>query len=160
MHNRKLALMLLAVPLLTLDAGANTPQSLLLARINRARAESGLAPIQECQSLHRAAQKHSDEMEKREELDHSGLDGSSSWDRMCREGYELGCGPRAWVGEIIAMGNSSVEKTFQQWWQSEGHQEIMMSRLSRFGGVGYAPRGNYWTVDFAAKPHSSCNASL
>lgn len=133
----------------------------MIEKINDLRRGLGLPLIRSCQSMLAAAKSHTEDMASRGELDHAGSDGSTFWERLCRSGYRPGCGPRAWVGEIIAAGNSGVDDTFDQWVQSPGHYEILVEPGARFAGVGYSKNSgsglqHFWTVDFGAEGDPSC----
>ncbi len=133
----------------------------MIEKINELRRGLGLPLVRSCRSMMLAAKGHSEDMASKDELDHEGSDGSSFWERLCRSGYRPGCGPSAWVGEIIAAGNLGVVDTLDQWIQSPGHYQILVEPKARVVGVGYAKNPgaglqHFWTVDFGAEADRSC----
>lgn len=130
----------------------NDKQSELLRRINDARQAEGLAPLSFSNTLSRAAQVHvRDIVEHNYSLTHIGSDGSSVRDRAEREGY-----PSRYVGENVAAGNDSVEDTFDQWMNSTGHRDNILSLNYTQIGIGYylnAPNttyDHYWVTVFGS----------
>jgi uncharacterized protein YkwD len=141
----------------TLDA----EEQAFLVLINDYRAMNGLGTLSACTSLNRAAQGHSEDMRDQNYFDHTGLDGSSPWDRACDACYELGCGPQTAMAENIAAGNSGAQGTFTQWQNSPGHNANMLGVNFTQIGIGRATGGgqygSYWTNVFGGATEPSCN---
>ncbi len=96
-----------------------------------------------------AARKHSEDMATQGYFSHTGLNGSTPFDRMAAAGYE---GPMPW-GENIAAGQPSPESVVQGWMQSPGHCRNIMNGDYKVLGVGYyrdpaSDMTHYWTQNF------------
>jgi uncharacterized protein YkwD len=132
-----------------------------LGLINQYRAQNGLGSLSNCTSLSRAAQGHSEDMRDQNYFSHTGLNGSSPWDRSCDACYELGCGLKTQMAENIAAGNSTAQETFNQWKNSAGHNANMLGGAFVVIGIGRATGGGqygvYWTTVFGAESEASCN---
>jgi uncharacterized protein YkwD len=141
----------------TLDA----EEQAFLVLINNYRTANGLGTLTACTSLNRAAQGHSEDMRDQNYFDHTGLNGSSPWDRACDACYELGCGPQTAMAENIAAGNSGAQGTFTQWQNSPGHNANMLGVNFTQIGIGRATGGgmygSYWTNVFGGATEPSCN---
>jgi len=93
-------------------------------------------------TLEMAAQKHSNDMNKHENLSHTGSDGSSPGDRLDAAGYLWST-----YGENVAVGYSSEEDVIEGWLDSPGHcTNIMNANVTQ---MGVATSGSYWTQVFA-----------
>lgn len=95
-------------------------------------------------TLEKAAQNHSDDMDKKGFFSHTGSDGSSAGDRITDVGYFWST-----YGENIAAGYSSEQTVIQGWLDSDGHCKNIMN--GNFTEMGIATKGAYWTQVFAAK---------
>jgi len=98
--------------------------------------------------LWKASYLHSRDMADRGYFDHYTLDtGESPWDRASAQGLDAN-------GENIAAGSSSAEGALEQWKNSPGHCNNMMSPNFKLAGVGYAEGEieyrHYWTQMFAS----------
>lgn len=132
-------------------------RALALDELNRARViarccgadrQHAAAPLLRDARLDAAAQLHSEEMARRELLDHFSAGGASAFDRIGATGYSF-CA----AAENIASGNERAEATIAQLLGSPGHCRNIMSPLYIHVGIGHArsPSGqHYWTFDFAA----------
>jgi len=95
-----------------------------------------------------AALWHCQELARRDQLDHTGLDGRDPFQRIRAAGYTF----RA-AAENIASGNADIVATVRQLLNSPGHCQNIMSPLYTQVGVGHATSQSgqhYWTLDFAA----------
>jgi uncharacterized protein YkwD len=118
----------------------------MLTLVNQKRCAAGLTPLALNATLNSVAQSHSTRMRDLNFWSHddpySGLD---PFERMRAAGYNY------WAAaENIAIGRSTVQGTFDDWWNSrQGHKENMMNRNMREMGLGYAAGGSYghyWTM--------------
>jgi uncharacterized protein YkwD len=94
----------------------------------------------DCALMQQLAQEHSNDMARRESLDHSGFSHRAR-------------GARA---ENVAMGNKTKAATLAQWQASPGHAHNM--RLSGCKGVAYAVAGSgryYWTMELHKRQAST-----
>lgn len=141
--------------------GLDAEEQAFLVLINDYRAQNGLGALSSCTSLNRAAQGHSEDMRDQNYFSHTGLNGSSPWERACDACYELGCGPATAMAENIAAGNSGAQATFDQWRNSPGHNANMLGGNFTKLGIGRATGGGtygvYWTNVFGGGDEPSCN---
>jgi uncharacterized protein YkwD len=153
---------------------ADDPERRLLAAVNRERARRGRPPLAADPRLAAAAAAHSRAMAERGFFDHCDPDtGSLPWRRVEDAGYLW----RA-VGENVAAGRGEPGEVLDQWLDSRGHRDNLLSRDFVAAGIGYAsdpddrfgvrldrdgdcapdrrggPYRHYWTMVFAApSPH-------
>jgi uncharacterized protein YkwD len=112
-------------------------QQFALELANRDRATDGLPPMEVDLELSRAAQRHADDMLRRNYFDHYSPEGESPSDRL------TAAGGRGFPAENIAMTENPRERrlkaqlleTFQQqWMQSASHRRNLMNpNYERFG---------------------------
>jgi len=100
--------------------------------------------------LRHAARAHSQDMADQDYFAHDSLDGRTPWTRIAAAGYTASA-----VGENIAAGNSTAQRTFDQWLNSPGHCRNMMKSNANEMGVGYATGPgrytHYWTQNFGRR---------
>jgi uncharacterized protein YkwD len=139
----------------------DTEEQAFLVLINQHRANNGQGPLANCTSLSRAAQGHSEDMRDQNYFSHTGLNGSSPWDRACWACYTHACPLSTAMAENIAAGNSGAQGTFNQWLNSPGHNANMLNGSFTRIGIGRATGGgtygSYWTTVFGGATESSCN---
>jgi uncharacterized protein YkwD len=117
---------------------------------NAERAKGGCGPLKHDAQLRAAAFGHSQEMAKRNRMDHTSQDGRSFTDRIKAAGFT---GGSAWA-ENIAFGQPSPAAVVQDWMKSSGHRANIMNCRFNLIGVGAAKSSQgliYWTQDFAAR---------
>lgn len=103
----------------------------LLEILNEARAEDDLAPLTlDIDLLYNAARWYSDDMleygyptKRVGGIPHIGADGSTTSERVDREGYET----MVVRENILSRWTLSTEGAFDQWWNSPSHKENMMA---------------------------------
>lgn len=120
----------------------------MLGLVNALRADRGIAPLRLNTELNKAAYDHSFDMASNNYFSHTGLNGSTFSQRTMDAGYTGS--PR---GENIAAGNASVINTFNQWVNSPGHLNNMLSSNANEMGIGHAIDNgstyrHYWTQLF------------
>lgn len=93
--------------------------------------------------LHKAAQRHADDMAKRGYFSHTSADGRS-WDARQRA-----AGVRSPGGENIAYGYDSGASVVAGWMDSPGHRRNIMDCGFRKAGYGYNAAGGYWVQTFS-----------
>lgn len=140
------------------QAGAEAQKRIVervLKHVNLQRGMNGAGPLTLNRRLTSAAQKHAEDMSRRDFVDHRSPDGRALQDRVATEGY-----PWRVIAENLAAGLSSPESTVQSWMTSPGHRDNMLSRDYLEAGIGYAvPSGegkrprysHYWVVVFGAR---------
>ena len=127
----------------------------MLREVNMQRALNGVGVLTINDRLTAAAQKHAEDMAKRDYFDHRSPDGRGYQERIAREGY-------AWraIAENLGAGLSSPKSTVNAWMTSPGHRENMLSWDYYDAGIGYVrPSGkgkrpryaHYWVIVFGAR---------
>ncbi|MBP7273234.1 MAG: CAP domain-containing protein [Saprospiraceae bacterium] len=101
-----------------------------------------VSPLTWNDKLYVAAARHSADMYRMDDMNHVGSDGSESSDRISRAGYKW-----SYCGENIAWGFDNAESVVAAWKESTGHCRTLMSPT--YTQVGFAKKGQYWTMDFA-----------
>lgn len=94
--------------------------------------------------LTEAAVRHALDIANRQQLDHTGKDGSSVMSRVSDTGYSWGN-----VAENIAFGYWSVPSVIQGWVESSGHCRNMMN--PDYKEVGVYRKDDYWVMVLATK---------
>jgi uncharacterized protein YkwD len=132
------------------DAGAcptNVSDEAVQCEINAVRAARGLSPIRTTRALRLAAQRHSEDMVRRQYFAHISPSGLTLAKRVRRAGY-----PGGRVGENIGWGSGSAATPaaiVQAWMNSPPHRQILLTPGFREGGVGIArgaPQGGDGTT--------------
>lgn len=90
----------------------------IVAAINAARRQRGLAAVSEDSKLDCAAERHAIDIGSAKTCGHVGRDGSQFWQRAQR------CGTQA-LGEIVACGQRSESQAVEAWTNSPSHAAIM-----------------------------------
>lgn len=146
-----LVAMLLALPARAADLAL---QQAMLAEVNAIRARAGRAPLTLDARLSRAALDHSADMLRRNQLSHTGGDGSDPGRRIMRAGY-------AWRGcrENVGAGYQDLRQAMAGWMSSPGHRDNILAADVTQVGLGFAAGpgmmpGNiprlFWTMVLAA----------
>lgn len=145
------ALLAACVPVPTAGAPAAAAdwQSEMISAVNAQRDNAGVAPVQRCASLERAAQAHSEDQAASGTMSHTGTDGSALRVRVERNGYA------GWTGiaENVAAGQPDTGSVMGAWMNSDGHRRNLLASRSTHIGVGRAQSSDgtwYWTQDFGA----------
>lgn len=112
--------------------------------INKERASMGLSALSLDTALSSVAVAHSEDMAKRDFIDHINPDGVGPFDRIDAAGVGY-----VSAAENIASGFATADKVFQSWMNSEKHRANLLN--AEFGkiGIGYyagGTNGTYWTV--------------
>jgi hypothetical protein len=133
----------------------------LLTLLNDFRDDAGSDPLQNCVSLSRSVQGHSEDMRDNNYFSGNSLDGTDPYERACNACFELGCGPQVAMAHFIAAGNTGAAATFAQWTDSAGERDILRAGQYTHVGIGRATgggtHGTYWTLMLAAAGEPSCN---
>lgn len=124
---------------------ADTYAAKVLAITNEEREAVGCDALTMNAKLTQAAQGHSEDMAENDYFDHTGLDGSSPFDRMADAGYDFSA-----AAENIAMGQQTPAAVMKAWMNSEGHRENILNCTYTEMGLGYAVGDGspYWTQTF------------
>ncbi len=151
--------LMLIFSLLLLVTPATAQEPDLVALVNQARANAGIAPLVSNTLLVNASQRHSNDMAARDVLSHTGGDGSSVGTRVTQAGYSWN-----FVGEnVLYRWDVSAQGAFDQWWNSTGHRNNMMNASFCDIGVTRARAASgriYYTMVLARRSGvSSCPSS-
>lgn len=141
---------LLVIPLRVMPAQAQEDLAgQVLRRINRAREEAGLPPLERNGQLDASAQGQADDLLKNgSKLGHRGSDGSNFRQRIARAGYDA-----EQVGENWA-GYRSLDQIFEFWLNDSPHRQNILHKKYREIGIGVAVRPNggmYVVTDFGLR---------
>ncbi|MCL1914045.1 MAG: CAP domain-containing protein [Eubacteriaceae bacterium] len=109
---------------------------------NIERANNGLRALIWDDRLASAAQKHSADMARNNNMSHTGSDGSSMDQRISREGFSW-----SYCGENVAWNQRTPQEVVQAWMNSPGHRANILSSNFTHLGVGFD--SYYWTQNFA-----------
>ncbi len=107
---------------------------------NDARRQAGCPALVHNDKLRLAAYLHSKDMSDNDYFSHTGLDGSSPWERIARQGYSGG------AAENIAWGYRTPEAVVEGWMNSSGHRGNILNCSLTEIGVGF--HNYYWTQNF------------
>lgn len=127
----------------------------MIALINAARTDAGLAPLNRIPMLSLVAFEHSKDMACRDFFDHINPDGQNPADRV----QEAGAGfapPYRWISENIGSQATAAEQ-FDSWMASEGHRtNILDDRVDEIGvaliHIGEGSRyTDFWTAVFLGR---------
>ncbi|WP_236542813.1 CAP domain-containing protein [Spiractinospora alimapuensis] len=110
---------------------------------NSERAAAGCDALRVDDRLTQAAQDHSEDMARREYMDHETPEGLDPSDRAEAAGYD------ALSGENVAAGQRSAQEVVDAWMNSEGHRRNIVDCDNVAIGVG--ERDFYWTQKFGAE---------
>lgn len=134
------------------NSGYSQDALTMLKLVNDYRAENGLAPVALEDTLTTAARRHSEDQVKYDFFDHSTVEsdyyapGSGPYERATQEGYPAEYA----VGENIAYGYGSVERTFEGWVNSPSHNANLLNPDWQVMGLGYDPDGDMWSQEFGS----------
>lgn len=117
-----------------------------LSDLNAYRISKGVPALTYDERLNRACEVHARDLANADIISHTGTDGSTSGDRIQRQGYDLSV-----AGENVATGQMSWDVAFKSWQDSPGHNANMLrDDVSQFGlAVVYEPTTNhrtYWAM--------------
>ncbi len=139
-------------PLYDVPEGIDTPavRSVLRAvnalRTNGCRCGDGkwygpVEPLRIDERLNLAAQKHAEDMLRRNYFSHNSPEGQDAGDRAYDAGYR-------WqrIGENIAWGQPTPESVVESWQKSPGHCANMMD--AHYVNMGLGRAGAYWVQVF------------
>jgi uncharacterized protein YkwD len=120
----------------------------ILMLVNQRRAAHGLTTLTLNKSLTASAQSYAERMSSERFFSHTAPDGSTFRQRNEAAGYA----GWTWMGENIAYGQTSAQMVMDDWMNSAGHRENILSPKAKELGVGYAGAGTkYWVQEFGAR---------
>jgi hypothetical protein len=127
----------------------------ILARINALRQQNGLLPLDLSGTLTASAQRHSEDMARTGNVNHTGSDGSSIESRIRDAGYGRWRDFGIWGENIYGGQTASVDAAWDFWINSQIHRaNLLKPRFREIGiGVGRSGNGTYYTLNFGAQPN-------
>lgn len=139
-------------------AGLSALEREVLACVNAARVERGLAPVRPQADLMCAARAHSRSMAHRSFFSHDSSNGASFGLRLLGHGYRRE-GYAGWsVGENIASARVGTVAATPQgvvllWMRSAAHRRVILSGAFRDAGIGIHRAGGtrYFTLDLGSR---------
>lgn len=105
----------------------------LLRRVNKARKEANVAPLELDARLTEAAQARADDMAARRYYGHESPEGGDFSEAVRRAGYAYSA-----VAENIARGQESVAEAVEGWLDSPGHRANLLDPGFTDVGLGFA----------------------
>ncbi len=130
--------------------GQDDPVAGLLVLINTDRQSAGIRPLYLNIALTAAAQRHSDDLARRDTLAHEGSDGSQFWQRIADAGYNMTTGAQ----NVLSRYDSDPVQTYAQWRESTTNFGNMMSAAFDEVGFAYATSASgrvYFTMVLASR---------
>jgi uncharacterized protein YkwD len=118
------------------DRPASDTATRILELTNAERSKAGLEPLRRHDCLTTGAQQWSEQMRREDRMYHSSLGG---WMRSCDLNR---------VGENVARGGRTAERTVQMWMDSPGHRANILNPRFTELGVGWAADGSFATQRF------------
>lgn len=100
-------------------AGLNPNEAQQL--VNAYRLQNGLKPLRLNAKLGDAAFVHSKDLAKNDRISHYGSDGSDTWDRVRRTGYDARV-----TAENVGTGQQSLNEVFRGWQKSPDHNANLL----------------------------------
>ena len=113
----------------------------LLRLTNQSRREKGRPTLVVDPRLARAAQLHSEAMNRAKSLTHQTRGEAGFQKRLMKQGY-----PQVWMAENIAQAPNAM-LVHRLWMQSPGHKKNMLGK--KYTRVGFGRSGQYWTANYA-----------
>ncbi len=126
--------LLFAIFLTAAGSAAAEPTTQLLDLINAYRSERGLGALEPEARLRAAAEAHGRDMATRGYFGHDSPDGETLKQRLERVGYAF-----RFAGENLAGGQETPAEVLEDWQESPGHDEILLSPLARDAGLAFLP---------------------
>jgi uncharacterized protein YkwD len=128
------------------EAAGSPSQAELRASVvkltNKARVAKGCKPLKRSPKLHKAAQRHAEDMAAKDYFSHTSLDGRQWFERIRAVGYK---NP---AGENIAYGFDTASSVVKGWMNSPGHKRNILDCKFKTIGIGFTADGDYWVQDF------------
>ena len=121
---------------ITTDPGPGQDSS-FASLLNDVRLDNGAGRVTYNRQLDSAAQSHADDMLDNNYFSHTGLNGSTPWERASAAGYDY-----RYIGENIASGYQTGESVLTGWVNSPGHQRNNIDPNFEEFGLGFARDGS------------------
>jgi LysM repeat protein len=135
-----LVIMALAVMLVPVASAQSGGLGEIVDNVNAERAARGLPPVSWDGALAAAAQDQSNDMADGQYVGHTGMDGSSFFDRAARYGYVMNAGAE----NVVVRPDQSSYEAFQQWMNSAPHMENIVNGVYQDVGIGVKEENGYY----------------
>ena len=114
--------------------------------VNAYRQKNGLKPLRLNPQLSDAAVAHSKDLAKNDRISHYGSDGSDTWDRVRRTGYDARV-----TAENVGTGQLSLNEVFRGWQKSPDHNANLLLSDAEEMGIAMVHDPNtqfktFWTL--------------
>jgi len=126
--------------------------------INAYRAQNGLRPLQVNPQLNEAARIHAQDLASNDRISHYGSDGSDTWDRVRRTGYQARL-----TAENVGTGQRSLSEVFRGWQKSADHNKNLLLRDAREMGIAMVHDPDtqfktFWTLVLGSPERATADA--
>ncbi|WJY28241.1 CAP domain-containing protein [Sporosarcina trichiuri] len=128
------------------QVSASQIEQAVLDLTNAERQKAGLKPLQFDEKLLKSARQKSADMAANRYFSHTSPTYGSPFDQMKANGITYRS-----AAENIAMGQRSAQEVVQDWMNSPGHRQNILTPGFTHIGIGYDANGNYWTQQFIQK---------
>lgn len=115
------------------------PKDDAVAAFNDYRKIKGRTQLNLSAELSEAAQKHANDMVKKNYFSHTSKSGQKFGTRIKRAGFK-----HCYANENIAYGTTDGLRVIEMWTNSNGHNKNMLTRKSTHFGIGFA--GDKWVL--------------
>ncbi|HYB11491.1 MAG TPA: CAP domain-containing protein [Alphaproteobacteria bacterium] len=126
----------------------------LLALVNRARSDAGLAPVHPNAELTAVAQSMADDLARRGVLSHVDSNGAGIDARFLQAGYRYSI-----AVEVVAAPHADPQEVIADWMANPSNREQILTDDLNDAGVGYAttatnnssgPASGFWVLDMGS----------
>jgi uncharacterized protein YkwD len=123
--------------------------------VNAYREQNGLKPLRLNPKLNIAALIHSKDLAKSDRISHYGSDGSDTWDRVRRTGYQARL-----TAENVGTGQRSLGEVFRGWQKSKDHNANLLLADAEEMGIAMVHENDtqfktFWTMVVGAPATTS-----
>ena len=141
------------------DIATSVDRQQAQALVNAYRAQKGLGPVRLSPQLESAALAHSKDLAQSDRISHYGSDGSDTWDRVRRAGYEARV-----TAENVGTGQRSLSEVFRGWQNSPDHNANLLLPDAEEMGIAMVNEPGtqfktFWTLVLGAPASSPVKVS-
>ncbi len=128
------------------DGSIGSIRQQILTLVNAERQQAGLSALMRESHLESAAQKHAEDMNRRNYFEHNTPEGKTPTEQIKDSSYPLT--GRWTTGQNIARGQKTAEQVMKDWMNSPGHRKNILNSSFQHLGVGYV--NSHWVQDFGS----------
>jgi len=141
------------------DIATSVDRQQAQALVNAYRAQKGLGPVRLSSQLESAALAHSKDLAQSDRISHYGSDGSDTWDRVRRAGYDARV-----TAENVGTGQRSLSEVFRGWQNSPDHDANLLLPDAEEMGIAMVNQPDtqfktFWTLVLGAPASSPVKVS-